>query len=95
MSKIQVSCNLNNKTQIRLLKFHWQRIRLDYIELFKSIIEVDNLFNIAIEKRKRGQNIAIQIIELVKMLKRIKFIKERITMINEWRLECVNKLVIC
>ena len=94
-NKTQISCNHQNRLTLSLIKAYWQRIKLDYIELFKSINEVDNLFNIAIEKRKRNQNIAIQIIELVRILKRVKFIKERINMINEWRLEKINKLIIC
>ena len=77
------------------MKFYWERIRLDYIELLKSEVERKFLIETIIEMKKKGQRQAIEMVKLGRVLRRIKLIKEKIFMINEWRLECINKLVIC
>jgi len=94
-NKTQILCNRNNKTQLRLMKFHWQRIKLEQIQLLKSKVERKDLIKCIIEIRKRGQREYEEIVKLVRVLKRIRFIKERIIKINEWRLECIDKLIIC
>ena len=82
-NKTQILCNINNKNQLRLIKFHWQRIKLDQIELLKSKVERKDLINSIIEIRKRGQREDEEIVKLVRILRRIRFIKERSIKINE------------
>ena len=94
-NKIQISCNFQNRLTSRTIKTYWQRIRLDLIELLDSLVEKDNLKTKIIKLRRQEQDEHIEIIQLKRIFRRIKFIRERINMINEWRLEKVNKLVIC
>ena len=94
-NKIQISCNHKNRLTLRTITLYWQRIRLDHIELLKSLVERDDWKTKIIKLRQQEQDEHIEIIQLKRILKIIKFIRERINMINEWRLEKVNKLLIC
>ena len=94
-NKIQISCNYQNRLTLRVINSYWQRIRLDEIELLKSFVERNNLKTKIIKLRQQEQNEYIEIIQLKKVLRRIKFVRERIIKINEWRLDKINKLVIC
>ena len=76
-NKIQISCSYQNR----------QRIRLDHIELLKSLVERNDLKTKIIKLRLLEQNEHIEIIQLKKVLRRIKFIREMIIKINKWRLE--------
>ena len=94
-NKIQISCNYQNRLNIRIINLYRQKIRLDHIELLKSLVERNDLKTTIIKLRQQEQNEYMEIIQLKRVLRRIKFIRERIIKINNWRLECVNKLVIC
>ena len=94
-NKIQISCNFQNRLTSRTIKLYWQRIELDYKELIKSETERNYLKGTIIKLRQQKQNECIEIKQLKGVLRRIKFIRKQINMINEWRLEKVNKLVIC
>ena len=94
-NKIQISCNFQNKLTSRTIKIYWQRIRLDHIGLLESLVERDNLKTKIIKLRQQEQDEHIKIIQLKRILRRIEFFRERINIINEWRLEKINKLVLC
>ena len=94
-NKIQISCYFQNRLTSRTIKIYWQRIELDLIELSESLVERKILKTTIIKLRQQRQDEHIEIIQLKGVLRRINFIREIISMINEWRLIKINKLVIC
>ena len=94
-NKIQISCNFQNRLTSRTIKIYWQRIELDLIELSESLVERKSLKTTIVKLRQQRQDEHIEIIQLKGVLRRINFIREIISMINEWRLIKINKLVIC
>ena len=82
-NKIQISCSYQNRLTLRIINQYWQRIRLDHIELLKSSVERNNLKAKIIKLRLLEQDEHIEIIQLKKVLRRIKFIRERIIKINK------------
>jgi len=94
-NKTQISCNHQNRITVRITKLYRQRIDLDQIELLKSLEERKDLKLKIISLRNQKQEEYLEIIQLKRILRRIKFIRERITKINNWRIAGLKHLVIC
>ena len=94
-NKIQILCNHQNKITVRITKLYWQRLDLDQIELLKSLEERKDLKTTIISLRSRRQNEYLEVVQLKRILRRIKFIRERMTKINNWRIAGLKHLVIC
>ena len=94
-NKIQILCNHQNRITVRITKLYWQRIELDQIELLKSLVARKDLKAKIISLRHQEQDEHLEIIKLKRILRRIKFIRERMTKINNWRIEGLKRLVIC
>ena len=94
-NKIQISCNHQNRITVRITKLYWQMIELDQIELLKSLVERNDLKTKLIRLRHQEQDEHLEIIQLKRVLKRIRFIRERMTKINNWRIKGLKHLVIC
>ena len=94
-NKIQISCNHQNRITVRITKLYWQRIELDQIELLRSLVERKDLKAKIISLRHQKQDEHLEIIQLKRIIRRIKFIRERMTKINNWRIEGLKHHVIC